>query len=115
MAKLIDINTCEEIEVGSFHTLRGELFDLISFELPRSINSTGRVTLRSAENGYYDEVFPSIIGAEIVDYCPNCQMESDDFEPYNDPDGHYNTICVNCEWLQNDPRNDKKPEGGAKE
>jgi hypothetical protein len=46
-------------------TFRGELVEVLGFEVPRHDGSTGRVNVRFGSDSYRS-FFPSVIGCEIV-------------------------------------------------
>jgi hypothetical protein len=63
MTKLINAKTDEEIKVGDVVTdFRGDKHKLVAWTRPKHPGSTGRVTL--SDNRV---VYPSVIGAKIVD------------------------------------------------
>lgn len=67
--KLVDEKTGQEIKAGDkVTTFRGEKGTLVSWAPPRTINSSGKVTVKFGKHDIHGrEFYPSVIGAKIVE------------------------------------------------
>jgi rubredoxin len=109
MAKLVSRTTGAELTVPFTH----DDMVVIGFVVPHKVGSTGRVNVECDGMGHM-QYFPSVVGACIVDYCPACEMDSDDFEPLTKSSSWGNTVCGACGHIVYDPRNDPKVTGETK-